>query len=1346
MKRIRILNYALFSLLAGALAFTSVHLTKPNVSGAEAYTKTSIRSITTIDLNDCSTSDIKSYYSSLTSKSTSQKQGKNLLINLKNILKDGQQYFAYDGANLWDLYEISDRDLTKSPFKTGESNYEYNPTTNVVTNYQYDKVDPYVHSLYTKRSIDNQAKAHADHTQSNWGINQEHIWPKSQGFDAGGEGGARGDPMHLVSGNGAVNNMHSNYMYGYVDKNKDYEYKTQNYLDENYLGVSLTTGETGSNNKVFEPQDSDKGDIARAIFYMVARYNYLAKDDDNIDQNNPNLELKQSTQILPSYTSSKTVAGYQGLMTDLLNWNHIDPPDEYEIHRNNILYKNYTKNRNPFIDYPEWADYIWGSVKYDGRNYVSYDSSPTGYIDLNTDVINGFKDNTGVTISKQVESVNVGKTVTLSATSSDGSKITWTSLNTSIATVSPTQVASGSEVTITGISKGTTTIRASATISGQTYSKDCALTVSERTGTGTATLITSVSDLEVNEDYIIAATDYDLAMSTNQKTNNRGQAEITRNGSTISFGDDTQVFTLENGTKSNTYSFKDEERDGYIYAASSSSNNLKTEKTKSDNSSFTISFDNEVALFAVNGTNSHNVLKYNDGNSLFSCYSPDNTSMKDVSIYKVNSSGPVAVTGVSLNKTSTEIANGTSETLVATVEPSSAYNKNVTWSSSNAFVASVDNYGVVSALDEGNAVITVTTEDGGFTATCNVTVIEDEISNITIDKSNSKLDYYIDEQFSREDIVVLANYVHASPKVLDNDDLTFTGISENYSFIDGDISGKTFTVSYSHNSKTYEASETLSVSYPDGAIYRLSGSSSVSGMDTPIGSSASFSSTSGSVDLTANNHMILTLSGYDYCEISGISLLIKSNTYSGSGYVSAKIGDKVVATIGSEDNPLPFDDEEFFGKFSTSYRYLNLSLDSTYSVNKGEKITIQINSTQNSLHCKKMNVKYISHEPPTLKSISLSGSYQTTFTINTTFNHTGMIVTAHYSDGSQTDVTDLSLWSNPDMSKVGSKKVTVSYLDASVDYTINVIDRDTRYVKVTSQLSSWNGTYLLVYEVPNSDDALVWTGYDLGKCHTDAKIVDNTITNKPTLAATLTISSMTNGYSIRINGTKNHNKYIGGVSDAKGAPKNGLSFNNDPQVTTISYDATNKCTVINASNETKLQYNNTSGDNNERFRYYKSPQKNIQLYKYMGGNETSLDKAEHFSNKLYNCISCFNGTKTPELTGLSWNDLCAEFILFDDDIKNYLVNAAFVVDGDEVTPTGETTLNVANGVAKYDQLVSKYSFENFMNRNIPDKTKFLNGINDNNVNFVIIIVALATSSFTCCLCIIKHKRSKIRNE
>ncbi|MBP5092272.1 MAG: endonuclease, partial [Bacilli bacterium] len=113
--------------------------------------------------------------------------------------------------------------------------------------------------------------------------------------------------------------------------------------------------------EVFEPRDEDKGDIARACFYMVARYNNLAGEVGVISDYEPNLALADyATGTGSAEYSTDDTPVYMGIMSDLLEWNRLDPVDDYEIHRNNLIYNNYQHNRNPFIDFPEWADLIWG--------------------------------------------------------------------------------------------------------------------------------------------------------------------------------------------------------------------------------------------------------------------------------------------------------------------------------------------------------------------------------------------------------------------------------------------------------------------------------------------------------------------------------------------------------------------------------------------------------------------------------------------------------------------------------------------------------------------------------------------------------------------------------------------------------------------------------------------------------------------------------------------------------------------------------------------------------------------------------------------------------------------------
>ena len=101
----------------------------------------------------------------------------------------------------------------------------------------------------------------------------------------------------------------------------------------------------------------------------------------------------------------------------------------------------------------------------------------------------------------------------------------------------------------------------------------------------------------------------------------------------------------------------------------------------------------------------------------------------------------VNVTEVSLDRTELTLTEGETETLTATVRPDNADNRKVTWSSDKTDVATVDGAGRVTAVKAGEAVITVTTEDGGKTATCKVTVRAKTVgvTEVTLDKTDLTL-------------------------------------------------------------------------------------------------------------------------------------------------------------------------------------------------------------------------------------------------------------------------------------------------------------------------------------------------------------------------------------------------------------------------------------------------------------------------------------------------------------------------------------------------------------------------------------------------------------------------------
>ena len=111
------------------------------------------------------------------------------------------------------------------------------------------------------------------------------------------------------------------------------------------------------------------------------------------------------------------------------------------------------------------------------------------------------------------------------------------------------------------------------------------------------------------------------------------------------------------------------------------------------------------------------------------------TAIIDVNV----SSDVVAVEGIKLNKTSLNLNTNASEILKASITPADASNKGVTWSSSNAKVATVDANGKVVAKSAGTATITATTKDGNYKATVDVTVKSIKVTGVSVSASSATL-------------------------------------------------------------------------------------------------------------------------------------------------------------------------------------------------------------------------------------------------------------------------------------------------------------------------------------------------------------------------------------------------------------------------------------------------------------------------------------------------------------------------------------------------------------------------------------------------------------------------------
>lgn len=137
-------------------------------------------------------------------------------------------------------------------------------------------------------------------------------------------------------------------------------------------------------------------------------------------------------------------------------------------------------------------------------------------------------------------------------------------------------------------------------------------------------LCTDVTQLAVGDQIVIVALYNDYAMSMVQNASNRGAVGIVKEEETVLCGKDVQSITLDAGMLENTFAFN--VGTGYLYAASSSSNQLKTRDDITENASWMISIESHgEASIVAQGTTLRNVLRYNVKSNLFSCYDTSGT-------------------------------------------------------------------------------------------------------------------------------------------------------------------------------------------------------------------------------------------------------------------------------------------------------------------------------------------------------------------------------------------------------------------------------------------------------------------------------------------------------------------------------------------------------------------------------------------------------------------------------------------------------------------------------------------------------------------------------------------------
>ncbi|MCF0117762.1 MAG: endonuclease [Bacilli bacterium] len=353
---------------------------------------------------------LQTYYASLSSADT----GDTLLTKLSSLLKkdpvtnkdqakvtytSGLTESKSGSGTAWRGYFLYERDYKCSPLTSAE-----------LTGNKYNYTGVWVNSLYCKSPIycpdgingTKALKYYSDYSlvthsgsavvEGSFGVkvanaagtlcsknaqfDREHCYPKSYGFNnstnATYEGMTAGCDAHNLRIGEAVGNQdgHNDLPFGIVAN-----HNTATKLYSSITGEPVGfRGNNANGVEVYEPSDEDKGDIARALMYMAARYHVYETQDPFVGNAvaSPKLVLgdevyKATTTVAPEGTQDGTTV--YGVLTDLLKWHKEDPVDDYEIRRNDLIYNYIQYNRNPFVDIPSLADACFGNGHFSFKDF-----------------------------------------------------------------------------------------------------------------------------------------------------------------------------------------------------------------------------------------------------------------------------------------------------------------------------------------------------------------------------------------------------------------------------------------------------------------------------------------------------------------------------------------------------------------------------------------------------------------------------------------------------------------------------------------------------------------------------------------------------------------------------------------------------------------------------------------------------------------------------------------------------------------------------------------------------------------------------------------------------------------
>ncbi len=177
------------------------------------------------------------------------------------------------------------------------------------------------------------------------GWNREHMLPQSS-FNSNYP--MYSDLFFVIPTDARINQLRSNYPYGIGGTTNYHSFTNGSKINNCAIPGATYTG------RVYEPVNEFKGDIARSLLYFAVRY------EGKLGSFNYNTSTNPASDQNP-FNGTEEKAFENWYIAMLLQWHNQDPVSQREIDRNNAVY-NLQKNRNPFVDHPEWVNMIWSQT------------------------------------------------------------------------------------------------------------------------------------------------------------------------------------------------------------------------------------------------------------------------------------------------------------------------------------------------------------------------------------------------------------------------------------------------------------------------------------------------------------------------------------------------------------------------------------------------------------------------------------------------------------------------------------------------------------------------------------------------------------------------------------------------------------------------------------------------------------------------------------------------------------------------------------------------------------------------------------------------------------------------